>query len=700
MGRPYAEEIATLGATYTWALSANIEGLVESANALRGRPLLAIGSGGSVSACHFVSRLHETHSRLPARVLTPLEFVQYPTIQEAGVLLLSAGGSNPDILAAAGHAISSEYSPVIAVCTRTGTKLSRALSSHRHTSVHEFAGPSAKDGFLATNSLLLTTTLLARAYGVTLPPTLPSLEPDSEWARAAGVRAAQKGVGDLAGRVAGKALAVLASGWSSVAAVDLESKWSEIGFAPVSVTDARNFAHGRHYGVSRRIKETLVLGISTREEQAVVERTLAALPRSSSSGVIQSRLPSAAGALDLLVMVLRLVGEMGKREGIDPGRPKVPTFGRRLYHAGLPPQQATVRSKARVGVLTGHRKHAPEDLWIRRKVSEALWENADEATLEMWRSRCRAWVEVAQSAQIGGVVLDYDGTLCEEDERFQQPSKAVGESLTRLIDDGLLVGIATGRGDSVIHALRRALPNRLWPEIVVGMYNGGVILRLDGEPSGEMTPSPVIIEARAAIEASTALHAVACIRARPMQLTIRPLRAMPDGLLHRLVLEALAADGQSSVSTFSSGRTVDVIAPGVSKLSVVKWVKDLLLHRNDGSQSAAVMTIGDQGQAGGNDSLFLSHPLGLSVERTSSLFDGCWNVAPAGQRRTAALLSYLRALRHDPTGGFRWSATGVGMRKQSISRNGNAQVPGVSRGSGSRAPKPGRRSTPKAEGVE
>ena len=67
------------------------------------------------------------------------------------------------------------------------------------------------------------------------------------------------------------------------------------------------------------------------------------------------------------------------------------------------------------------------------------------------------------------------------------------------------------------------------------------------------------------------------------------------------------------------------------------------------------MTLGDQGQAGGNDCDLLARPLGVSVDRVSSRFDSCWNVAAPGARRTAALLGSLAALEPRRGGGFGWS---------------------------------------------
>jgi hydroxymethylpyrimidine pyrophosphatase-like HAD family hydrolase len=635
MGRPYAEELALLAATYSYACSAEVGQLADAVNNLRSRPLLVVGSGGSTSACHFVARLHEAHARLPARVLTPLEFIQHPIPQAAGVLLLSAGGSNPDILAAAAHAISSEYSPVLGVCAREGTPLRTQLAAHRHAMVFEFVGPAKKDGFLATNSLVMTCALLARSYGVLLPDELPALAVDSPGIELKLVEA-----------LCQPNIVVLAGGWALSAAMDMESKWAESGFGSVTVTDARNFAHGRHHGVSRRMDESLMLALVTADALGLAEDTMRRLPSSLRKGTIQTPLTGEAGALDLLIRIIQLTGAVGARLGVDPGRPRVPKYGRTLYHAGV--------SKRALDSARSNGNSAIEELWIRRKVSHAVWESASMAARADWRERCQAWVASVEESRIGAVVFDYDGTLCEADERYDAPAAAIGAALTQLIDDGMVVGVATGRGDSVLDALRTVLPERVWPRVVVGMYNGGIICRLQEQPRLAEKVVAEVALAHAILVGSPVIKHVATLRVRPTQVTVRAVRPLPDGFLRRSVVEALEATvSPPDVGVFTSGHTVDVISHGASKLHVVDAVRQVLAEK--GIAGLAIMTIGDQGQSGGNDGPFLAHRLGLSVENVSSIFEGCWNVAPVGERRTSALLGYLKALRPVAVGGFHWS---------------------------------------------
>lgn len=639
MGRPYGTELKELPYTYRWAQTEGVSVLQSCIAELRRFPLIVVGSGGSISSCHFAALLHESHARLAARVLTPLEFVRHPVPQAAAVLLLSASGKNTDILAAAKHAVTNEYPSVTGFCMRRETPLGELLKDHRHTSIHEFEGPAGKDGFLATNSLVATMVLLGRGYGVTFPDTLPAFySKESDEDRFASLA------------VSREAVIAIGHGWAVPALSDLESKWSEAGFGTVSFTDARNFAHGRHLGLSRRADDSVVVAVTTPAEALDVERTFSFLPANVRTATIRTELLAEAGAVDLLVRVMNQAGTVGIALGIDPGRPSVPLFGRRLYHN----RTRSVRNRIA----------APEDLWILRKVSSAVWFNASDEVREDWRTAAQLWVTAIEASCIQGVVLDYDGTICEAAERFGAPLTRVANALVNAINSDLPVGIATGRGDSVTTALRSVLPPDAWPRVLVGMYNGGVIATLADDIEIGCDIAPEIADAKAALAASVLISRLAELRIRPTQLTLRAKYPLPEGLLHRFVSEELSRLGELPIRVYSSGHTVDVISSSISKLRVVAELKRRIAstaYSRSGTTTITAsndrhgfLTIGDQGQDGGNDAEFLAGTLGLSVDRTSSDLRGCWNVAAAGLRRSSALVAYLAALRRDKEG-FRLS---------------------------------------------
>jgi hypothetical protein len=186
------------------------------------------------------------------------------------------------------------------------------------------------------------------------------------------------------------------------------------------------------------------------------------------------------------------------------------------------------------------------------------------------------------------------------------------------------------------------------------MYNGGILFRLSEPPPSDLEVLPEVAQAHTILSASPVVSHLAELRQQPTQLAIRPTLPLPHGLLQRFVAEALAAEATPpAVEVFSSGHSVDVISRNASKQRVVEAIRAEIAAT--GKQKLSVMTIGDQGQAGGNDAAFLAHALGLSVERVSSVMENCWNIAPRGSRRTTAMLRYLEALRPVRGGGFRLS---------------------------------------------
>lgn len=623
MGKPYRSELAQLESTYQFALDAEIRPLVDIVRASFGRSLLVLGSGGSLSAAEFIVRMHESYSHQPAKSLTPLEFALHPVVEGTSVLILSAGGRNPDILEAVRHALTDDYESVAGLCATVGSPMGTLLRDCRHASVYEFATPSGKDGFLATNSLLATCVLAARAYqalsgeAFELPEKLPALQSLAAraWPAVAMARTDYR---------------VLAAGWGVPAAVDFESKISESGLGAVSVTDYRNFAHGRHHGVARRLEQTTIVALQGPETTPVVEKTLKALPAELSRIKLETSLTGPAGALDLLVQVYHFIGALGSQTGMDPGKPSVPVFGRKLYHAGFK--------------VSRSRRTPPEVTWLRRKVSIPGWESAAEPVRRRWRKSFQAWAEQIRATSFGAVVLDYDGTLSEPDERWGQPSDAVGRELTRLLDLGLYVGVATGRGGSALDALRLLLPQEHWPRVLVGVYNGGVRLALDESLPEDGMLIPEIEAADALLRRSEFLSTLARLKTRPAQITIEAAVPLPAGLLRRAVEEQLFRPGERiAVRLFQSGHSVDVIPTSSGKRAVVDDIERRLVQDDRAAQRA--LAVGDQGRSDGNDFELLASACGLSVERASTSLETCWNLAAPGERRTRALLRYLAALR-------------------------------------------------------
>lgn len=125
MGKPYADELAKIPTVYDWAAGTPIDDIVEFVKKSKGLPLYAIGSGGSFSTAAFASILHQYGGTI-SRCLTPFEFLGYGKIDNrCAILLVTAGGSNKDILSAFQRAIDIKPKVLGILCASTNNKLDR-----------------------------------------------------------------------------------------------------------------------------------------------------------------------------------------------------------------------------------------------------------------------------------------------------------------------------------------------------------------------------------------------------------------------------------------------------------------------------------------------------------------------------------------------------------------------------------------------
>ena len=109
MGRPYANEMAQLPTTYAWALEADIGEFSDAIRDAATRPLVVVGSGGSLTAAHLAADLHQRGLGQIARVMTPYELVAFGgPPRGSAVLMFSAGGRNKDIRGALDACLASE----------------------------------------------------------------------------------------------------------------------------------------------------------------------------------------------------------------------------------------------------------------------------------------------------------------------------------------------------------------------------------------------------------------------------------------------------------------------------------------------------------------------------------------------------------------------------------------------------------------
>lgn len=618
-----------LAATFAWVASADIEPLQQAVGAARLSSLRAIGSGGSLTAAYALAGLHQRYTDLLAAVATPLEAVDNPLDAEIATWLLSAGGKNPDIMAAAKTLILREPRHLGVLCGRSDSQLAHLCRQHPYVNLLLYPPPAGKDGFLATNSLLGFAALLTRAYAV-------EFGSDADWQDtvehmtpllrdAAVTEAWEAAMGPLWTR---PTTLVLHGPATRVGAIDLESKFTEAALGHLQLADYRNFAHGRHHWLAKRSETSAVLAFVTSADRALAERTLDLIPRHVPRARIVFDGGPSAVALASVLAALRITGWAGYTRGIDPGRPGIPNFGRKLYNLKLPRPPSVTESPR----LSPRAAAA-----IARKAGVAHSRLPALSDLGRWREALDTFLARLRVANFAAIVLDYDGTMVDTRRRYKPVEPEFAGELARLAAAGVHIGIATGRGKSVRGALQECLPDGLWHRVLVGYYNGAELAPLDDNsaPDGTEGVCAALRTLADALHHQPEIARFACMVERSSQITLEAA-GMRECRLWDLVHQVVLKNGIHGVTVTRSDHSVDIVAPGVSKLNVVRKLRETI--RDD------ILVMGDRGCWPGNDHDLLSEPFALGVDEISADPATCWHLGKPGQRGPAVALDYLSSL--------------------------------------------------------
>lgn len=420
-------------------------------------------------------------------------------------------------------------------------------------------------------------------------------------------------------------LIVLGSGWARPAALDVEARWAEAGLGWTSISEPRNFAHGRHHGAMRMGSEATVLTLETAEDFELFDDLIRLLPKSMRVLRLQVQEAGPWGAVALVVQTVRLAGLVAARQGLDPGRPKVPGFGRSLYHRGIP---VTMRESP----------PSLAELAVLRKVGERAWHSADEALKERLLQEPAAWCRLAAKVPFGGIVFDYDGTLCHTGRRFDPLPASIVDLLTKLLAAGVYIGVATGRGDSAHAALRLALPEEHWGMVLLGLHNGAETLWLAEPAPTHLDERGGALEAAVAELSASPYASLFTVHVSVDQISIRSVLSGEE--LRPLVCSA--GPHVRGLSLRCSGHSVDLVPGGTSKTAVVDGLRRAMASLKPAPYD--VLTVGDRGDEVGNDFELLDRPWSLSCDRVSAALDRCWNLSPPGLRGPDAVVHYFQDL--------------------------------------------------------
>lgn len=624
MGKPYSEELDRLSSTFGWAEQQNVDTLRRFLKRWNGDHVLIVGSGGSFSAAATISLFRERAFHSPTTPVSPLACVATLDRLMPHVFLLSAEGKNKDILSAA-------------ECAAENDLCSGALTLTTNNPLIDFAAQSGalrvfglqmtwfKDGYLATNTLVAMVLVFFRVFFGDTAFTTKLAPFFGEERLRRRRRHFQTYRNAWSSRPGG--LLVIYSMDAQSFAIDLESKLAEAAIDLVQIADLRQFAHGRHLQLASGQGPIVLLAYSARDE-ALAKGTTQLFPAHVKpvEVLVDGETPeevAVAGIVDAM-LITEAIAEV---RTYDPGRPAVPEFGRRIY--ALDVRRFNVASRLRPDQI---------DVAARRKMQVPAHEHIDPVV----RHSAMTYYERLLAATVKAVVCDYDGTLCRAESRYEEPSIEVANEVIRLIRQGMVFAVATGRGDSLKRDLQAVIPVELHGSIWVGYYSGAYFASLSEsfnrpEPNSEfLLLWDWLGKSAYRSLCNIPLESVA----RAGQLSVRVASARQSASLRAAIRAWLDNHECRTWRVFSSGHSVDVLDGTTSKRNVVNAISG----RFNIDPLTQVLRLGDCGQEEGNDFELLGDGLSLSCDSVSADLSTCWNFGLQGCNQTETTLRYLRSI--------------------------------------------------------
>jgi HAD superfamily hydrolase (TIGR01484 family) len=496
-----------------------------------------------------------------------------------------------------------------------------------------------KDGYLATNSLLLDALLIARAYGELdrkdeVPQSIDELRVGGQ-----GIKEWVAGAASFIDEATRRgAVVVTYSPQLRPIAADLESKLSEAALVHCQLADFRSFAHGRHLWLAERAQDIAVLALTEPSLDDLWRQMKALFPSNVPTLAMPLSGATPRDQIAGLVCQMHLVNAIAERLGKDAANPDVPQFGRDLYYLDLPqviPRPDDTRSlpeRSKYEVL-GARWPSPQDRG------------------GMTRAR-ESFAVALRSQAFRAIVFDYDGTLCHSQRNNAPPPATILAHIKALVDANVIVGIASGRGGSVQECLSQHLAPELLERIQLGLYNGGWISDARVAPEDQRETSEFLSHVTRLVRRLQSLGVpIDEIRTtHPFQVSVRFREGLPTDQMWFVIADSLRQDGLDISTMHRSKHSVDILAPGTSKARLIAHI--IQRFRIDPFE---ILTMGDQGAWPGNDSALLEHRFSLSVDMPSRRIDRGWKLAPAHKRDVDATLWYLERLKLGSDGRFELS---------------------------------------------
>ena len=618
MGKPFKGELEILPRTVEWAEKQDITCLSKFLFADdKKTPLVCIGSGGSLSACHFAAQLYQRRNGVLAEAMTPLQlmYAGREIIRSSKLLFLSASGKNKDIRNAIKYGVKYNETGMMSLTLRKNNPTEELLEQYPKVLRWCEDIPSEKDGFLATNSLLAMFTLLNCSYDG--EPIGDKIAFDGTYAK--------NHEFDLAGI---QNFIVLYGAAGEPVACDIESKLTEAALGSALLCDYRNFGHGRHHWFVKRGENSCIIALVTPVERELAYKTLGCLPKSVPVIFIETELQTATATIGMLLKAFRFVNDLGEARGIDPGKPGVPGYGRVLYNLDY--------FKLTNRILPAEKTL---DVAVLRKLGVAARDNTP--LWEHYREACQRFVRQMNRGKFTTIAFDYDGTLSAPDRKSRYTNRLCDEirdALIPLLENGAQIVVATGRGKSVGESFMNSVDKKYWPQIKIGYYNGACVLPLGDEAKLKgMKDKPLDSELKALSDELQKRLPKDFIQyelsPRSQQFSIEEVQSASDAeVLYATCCEIIWDKQLQSIRVWRSSHSMDIVVyREVGKLRVIE-------------DPTYTLCIGDYGSVEGNDYELLTSKYSLSVDRVSKNAECCWNIAPSGMKGLDATLYYLSHL--------------------------------------------------------